>query len=143
MFSRQVAAHTGATFLEYAWNMGACDPCSSPPMANEELRALGAAWVPPEGWQQPAFVTRLHVRYDRERFPEDLALHETGDTEAFQARYVMRHPFTGETSCWAGWRYKRALPHRFEQEAASLRTLTGWDAAMIHTRMNETGQAFP
>jgi hypothetical protein len=112
-------------------------------MANAELRALGAAWVPEQGWQQQAFVTRLHVRYDRNSFPEDLALHETGDTEAFQARYVMRHPFTGDATCWAGWRYKWGLPHRFEQEAQSLQTLTGWEPAMIRTKMNETGQALP
>jgi hypothetical protein len=143
MFARQVGAHSGATFLEYAWNLGACDPCSAPPMANAELRTLGAAWVPEDGGQQQAFVTRLHVRYDRNSFPEDLALHETGDTESFQARYVMRHPFTGEAACAAGSSYKRDLPHRFEQEARSLQTLTGWDSGMIRTRMNETGEAVP
>ena len=47
VFDRQVQDAEGqATFLEYAWNMGACDPCSAPPMANDELRELGAAWVP-------------------------------------------------------------------------------------------------
>jgi hypothetical protein len=143
MFARQVAAHSGATFLEYAWNMGACDPCSAPPMANAELRALGAAWVPEDGWQQDAFVTRLHVRYDRNSFPEDLALHETGDTESFQARYVMRHPFTGDATCEAASRYKSSLPQRFQQEAQSLQKLTGWEAGMIRTRMSETGEALP
>jgi hypothetical protein len=143
VFDRQVAANEGATFLEYAWNMGACDPCSSPPLSNAELRSLGASWVPDEGWQQSAFVTRLHVRYDRDRFPEDLALHETGDTESFQARYVMRHPFAGGISCMDGYAYRRGLPRRFAEEAESLRKLTGWDAAMIHARMNENGQAFP
>jgi hypothetical protein len=143
MFARQVSAHSGATFLEYAWNMGACDPCSAPPMANAELRTLGAAWVAAEGWQQQAFITRLHVRYDRNSFPEDLALHETGDTESFQARYVMRHPFTGAVDCSAGEQYRSTLPHRFEQEAQSLRTLTGWEPGMIRTRMNETGEALP
>jgi len=139
-FDRQAAAHTGSTFLEYAWNMGACDPCSAPPLANGELRALGASWVPAEGWQQNTFVTRLHVRYDRDHFPEDLALHETGDNESYQARYVMTHPFTGGTFCFAGFRYKAGLPERFRQEATSLRSLTGWDTAMIQRRMEETGQ---
>jgi hypothetical protein len=143
VLARQVASHEATTFLEYAWNMGACDPCSSPPLSNAELRSLGASWVPGDGWQQPAFVTRLHVRYDRDRFPEDLALHETGDNEPFQARYVMRHPFTGDISCMDGYAYRRGLPRRFAEEADSLRKLTGWDAGMIHTRMNETGQAFP
>ena len=143
MFARQVTAHSGATFLEYAWNMGTCDPCSATPLSNQELRALGAAWVPEADWQQPAFVTRLHVRYDRNSFPEDLALHETGDTESFQARYVMRHPFTGAADCSAGKQYRSSLPHRFEQEAQSLQALTGWEPGMIRTRMNETGEALP
>ncbi len=143
MFARQVTAHSGSTFLEYAWNMGTCDPCSAAPLSNQELRTLGAAWVADEGWQQPAFVTRLHVRYDRNSFPEDLALHETGDTESFQARYVMRHPFTGAIDCSAGEQYRAGLPHRYEQEAQSLKTLTGWEPAMIRSRMNETGEALP
>ncbi len=141
MFTRQAAARSGATFLEYAWNMGACDPCSAPPMATGELRALGANWIEARGWQQ-AFVTRLHVRYDRDHFPEDLVLHETGDTESFQARYVMNHPFKGDAACFSGWWYKANLPARFKQEAASLQALTGWDLATIRARMTETGQAF-
>jgi len=142
LFARQVAANDGATFLEYAWNLGFCDPCSAPPMANAELRALGATWIPEQGWQQQAFVTRLHVRYDRAHFPEDLALRETPDTQSYQARYVMRHPFTGEAACPAGVAYKADLPNRFQSEATALRALTGWDPATIKARMKETGQAF-
>jgi hypothetical protein len=70
-------------------------------------------------------------------------LHETGDTESFQARYVMRHPFTGDATCEAASRYKSSLPQRFQQEAQSLHKLTGWEAGMIRTRMNETGEALP
>ena len=143
VFERQVQANPGATFLEYAWNMGACDPCSSPPMANAELRALGASWVPEEGWQQPAFVTRLHVRYDRNSFPEDLALHETADVEPFQARYVMNHPFTGDASCAAGRTYAATLPARFEKEAATLQAMTGWLPEIIRAGMNANGQKMP
>jgi hypothetical protein len=143
LFARQVAAHTGATFLEYAWNMGACDPCSAPPMATGELRTLGAAWETGDG-RQTSFVTRLHVRYDRDHFPEDLALHETGDKESFQARYVMNHPFTDHKfACKAAWDYNTNLPSRFRKEAETLRDLTGWDMAMIRGRMGETGQPVP
>ena len=101
LFDRQVADADGrAVFLEYAWDLGFCDPCSSPPMTRDEMRELGASWIGATtqgprsfGGGQPAFVTRLHVRYDREHFPEDLALQETGDRQSFQARYVLRHPF--------------------------------------------------
>ena len=142
MFARQSAEHPAATFLEYAWNLGACDPCSAPPMEPGELRALGASWTSDSPWQL-AFVTRLHVRYDKTHFPEDLTLHETADAEAFQARYVMTHPFAGTATCAAGKEYKAKLPERFKQEAASLRSLTGWDSEMIRTRMAETGQKLP
>ena len=139
MFARQVAENNASVFLEYAWNIGACDPCSAPPLANGELRTLGATWIEAQGMQN-AFVTRLHVRYDREHFPEDLALHETADKESFQARYVMRHPFKGEPMCTAGYRYKASLPDRFAKEAADLRTLTGWTPESIRAQMAATGQ---
>ena len=136
LFDRQVeAADRSAVFLEYAWNMNACDPCSAPPMANEELRELGAAWVPSSGYQQPAFVTRLHVRYDAAHFPEDLMLQETADQETFQARYVIHNPFTGATDCKAGKTYQAALPARQASEAATLHDLSGWLPELIQARM--------
>ena len=142
LFARQVKANSGTAFLEYAWDLGNCDPCSAPPMANEELRALGATWLAQERGQQ-AFVTRLHVRYDVWRFPEDLVLHETSDNQSFQARYVMNHPFTGNTDFRAGREYKASLPDRFRKEAVTLQALTGWDMAMIRQRMAATGQPLP
>ena len=142
VFDRQAEANRGATFLEYAWNLGFCDPCSAPPMATGELRSLGARWIEENGAQN-AFVTRLRVRYDRLSFPEDLALHETGDNQSFQARYVMHRPFTGDTNCSAGRAYRASLPARFAQEAATLRTLTGWAPETIRQQMNATGQALP
>ena len=40
-------------------------------------------------------LTRLHVRYSAATFPEDLTFQQTQDQENFQARYVIRHPWTG------------------------------------------------
>ncbi len=31
--------------MEYAWDMGWCDPCAADPLSNQELRALGVFWV--------------------------------------------------------------------------------------------------
>lgn len=143
VFERQFANSSSATFLEYAWNMGACDPCSAPPLANVELQALGASWVPDNGWQQPAFVTRLHVRYDNAHFPEDLVLQETADQQPFQARYVMQRPFTGNADCRAGEAYKKGLPMRFAKEAETLQAMTGWPPDMIRNEMKITNQSFP
>ena len=96
MFEHQVAAeHGSAVFLEYAWDMNWCDPCAADPLSTDELSKLGAFWLadtPIAAPSRNAFVTRLHVRYDRAHFPEDLMLQETADRENFQGRYVLRHP---------------------------------------------------
>jgi hypothetical protein len=135
MFDAQVARdNSKLIYLEYAWDMGSCDPCSSTPLSLEETKALGAFW----GGQ--SFVTRLHVRYDAAHFPEDLMFQETADRNSFQGRYILRHPFTGETQCPEGEEYRRSLPLRFEQEAATLAHMTGWSLPTIRKQMNENGQ---
>ncbi|WP_338664807.1 DUF2330 domain-containing protein [Pararoseomonas sp. SCSIO 73927] len=134
-------AGRNAVFLEYAWNMGACDPCAAPNLSNAELRELGATWVPEQGWQQNAFVTRLHVRYDREHFPEDLAFQETVDNRTYQVRLVTRHAYRGDTSvCRAGRAYEAGLQARYAQWASNLERLTGWSGAVVRHRMAGTGQ---
>jgi hypothetical protein len=151
MFEHQVAAEDGrAVFLEYAWDMSWCDPCAAEPLSRDELADLGAFWmaqapVPAArgmafGSPTPVFVTRLHVRYDRDYFPEDLALQETADRENFQGRFVLRHPYAGGASCQAAEAYRRELPAQFERQAQSLAQLTGWDMAAIRSRMAATGQ---
>ncbi len=137
-----------AVFLEYAWDMAWCDPCAADPLSTRELRDLGVFWVddPPEptplpgrrpgppGGAQDVFVTRLHVRYDAERFPEDLAFQETGDRQNFQGRFVLRHPWTGDAKCDAADRYRAELPGRREREAQTLANLTGWDIEEIRAK---------
>src|SRR5580692_11518092 len=91
MFDRAVARENmRAVFVEYAWDMGWCDPCAAEPLSNKELVELGARWIgsdddgafrgnPYSGGGSNAFVTRLHVRYDAKTFPEDIVLMETKD----------------------------------------------------------------
>jgi hypothetical protein len=121
-------------FMEYAWNMAGCDPCSADPLNPDELRQAGVFWLNPNEYST-VFLTRLHVRYARDKFPEDLMFQQTGNQESFQGRYVMRHPFTGEANCRAGWEYRRSLRQRFEQEAQTLARLTGWDIQEIRRRL--------
>ena len=92
-----------AVFLEYAWDMGWCDPCAADPLsaASCASSACSGSTTTGSGRDRPikaqardVFVTRLHVRYDAEHFPEDLVFQETGDRTNFQGRYVMRHPWT-------------------------------------------------
>ncbi len=140
LFAEQVRRERMETvFLEYAWDMGWCDPCAADPLSREELRALGVFWLEEEGdTTRPganAFVTRLHVRYDAEHFPEDLVFQETSDRQNFQGRYVLRHAFAGEISCGEGDRYRQELAQRQEREAQNLAELTGWDVNQIRVKM--------
>jgi hypothetical protein len=146
MFDRAVKQEDmRAIFLEYAWDMGWCDPCASAPMTNKELVELGARWIGDDqnlayrsGMGTNAYVTRLHVRYDASHFPEDLALLETRDRENFQGRYVLRHPWKGTSSCSAAEDYRKSLPARYAQQAKNLASLTGWSANDIAKHMTET-----
>ncbi|MEM1290831.1 MAG: DUF2330 domain-containing protein [Cyanobacteria bacterium P01_H01_bin.162] len=124
-------------FLEYAWSMAGCDPCSADPLSPEELRQAGVFWLAPNSsiWDTNVYVTRLHVRYSRDKFPEDLMFQQTNNLEFFQGRYVMQQPFLGEATCPAGADYRRSLPVRFEQEAQTLARLTGWDINDIRRRL--------
>jgi len=121
-------------FLEYAWDMGSCDPCSAEPLNPEELRKAGVFWLTPSS-PSNVFISRLHVRYSREKFPEDLMFQETSNRQSFQGRYILRHAFTGEMQCEAGKQYQRSLPARFEQEAQTLAKLTGWKIQDIRKRL--------
>jgi hypothetical protein len=112
-------------FREYAWDMASCDPCSAEPLNPEELRKAGVFWLTPNA-PNNVFITRLHVRYTRDKFPEDLMFQETSNRQQFQGRYILRHPFTEEAKCEAGRKYKRSLNQRFEQESQTLARLTGW-----------------
>lgn len=81
--------------------------------------------------------TRLHVRYDAEHFPEDLVFQETGDTQSFQGRYILRHPFKGQTQCSAAKGYWEGVNTRRKAEAETLASLTGWTPASIRERMGK------
>jgi hypothetical protein len=149
MFDRAVERENmHAVFVEYAWDMGWCDPCASEPLSNKELVELGARWIgddsnAPFRGGASAFVTRLHVRYDARSFPEDIAFQETRDRENFQGRYVLRHPWQGEASCPAGEAYRAGLPARFAREASNLVDLTGWERHEVEAQMANTGRRPP
>jgi hypothetical protein len=149
LFSAQVEREgMRSVFLEYAWDMGWCDPCAADPLSAEQLRQLGVFWldrgsVPDRRPSQArdAFVTRLHLRYDRDHFPDDLRFHQTADRTNFQGRYVLRHAWAGDGTCRAADDYRRTLPDRFEREAQTLATLTGWEIEGIRDRMGFDGPA--
>jgi hypothetical protein len=150
VFERAVARENmRAVFVEYAWDMGWCDPCAADPLSNKELVELGVRWIDSDDdsafrgrlqGDSHAFVTRLHVRYDAETFPEDIVFMETRDRTNFQGRYVQHHPWQGRATCDAAQAYRRELPARFAVEAKNLEDLTGWNRTEITGRMALTGQ---
>ena len=151
MFAQQVKREDmRAVFLEYAWDMNWCDPCAANPLSADELRKLGVFWLPDADSSDPArtmrsrplpggavdvFLTRLHVRYDGARFPEDLVFQETADRANFQGRYVLRHAWKGEARCEAAERYREMLRARNEQQAGNLASLTGWPIDEIRRKV--------
>ncbi len=139
-------------FMEYAWDMSSCDPCSAEPLTPAELKKAGVFWLDQPASSSPGFrrrppqnngvfITRLHVRYTRDKFPEDLVFQQTSNRGQFQGRYVLRHPFKGEATCQAGEQYRRELPKRLEREAQTLAKLTGWNIQDIRkkTDIGQTG----
>ncbi len=160
MFTRQVnKAGMRAVFIEYAWDMGWCDPCAADPLSPDELRTLGVFWLGDAGSEGPTlrpqgrrpvpgvpadvFVTRLHVRYDAAHFPDDLVFQETGDRTNFQGRYVLRHPWTGADRCDGARTYRQEVRRRAEQEARSLADLTGWPIDEIRQKMGPVVSEVP
>ena len=134
--------------LEYAWdvspkNFVKCDPCVATAPSQQDLVQAGVWWLG-RNWQDYSDVdseesystnvhfTRLHVRYNRKSFPQDLQFQVTPNTESFQARYIIRHPATGDLDCEAGKKYLQQLKERRKGELAMLTYLTGkgysdWD----------------
>ncbi len=149
MFDEQVKRNDmRAVFTEYVWNMGWCDPCAGPPLSRDELKSLGVFWLDdqtggampmyrrpgfmpypqPMNGATPVTLTRLHVRYSADTFPEDLIFQETQDQENFQARYVLQHAWNGSpNACPAAQTYFDQVNKRKEQEAETLADLTGWN----------------
>lgn len=140
-------------FTEYFWDMGWCDPCAADPLSTEELKAAGVWWLPEPhlapgqsapvpllrapaaGGAQKAMVTRLHVRYSAQTFPEDLMFQETRDRQNYQTRYVLRHAWKGdENQCEEAKSYLQRVTERQEREAQQLSNLTGWDINEIRRR---------
>ena len=152
MFEKQTLKEDQrAVFLEYAWDMGWCDPCAADPLSTKELRQLGVFWLGDNGQKakrmsqpqaQNVFVTRLHVSYDAEHFPEDLMFQETGDRSNYQGRYVIQRPWTGEASCDIS-QYEASVRERQEREAQQLANLTGWDVDEIRGKIPFAGGIQP
>lgn len=132
-------------FLEYAWDVSPanyyhCDPCIATAPSQQDLVQSGVWWLNKD-WNDYTDVlnsneeedydnknvhfTRLHFRYNRKSFPQDLMFQVTPNKETFQARYIITHPATGSLSCDAGKQYLQQLRKRRKDELRELTALTG------------------
>jgi len=120
-----------AVFLEYAWNVSPsvgvkCDPCVAPAPIFSDFKEAGVDWVG-NNMSSSVFFTRLHVRYTRDKFPQDLQFQVTPNRENYQGRYIITHPAQGDMSCEAGTAYLKKLEERRQNELDELAVLTNWD----------------
>lgn len=136
--------------LEYAWDVSPqnymkCDPCVATAPSAQDLVQAGVWWIDRNSnvyddqqnidYYNKVYFTRLHIRYNRKAFPQDLMFQATPNTENFQARYIITHPATGDFSCEAGKKYLEQLKQRRQDELEMLSYLTGkdysdWDVVM-------------
>ncbi len=128
LFDRTLAKNPGAVVTEYAWQATTCDPCPGPNLGGNDFTLLGADVLDGPAGKPSAYggwdfvLTRLHARYGKE-LKDDLVfkaappivggrefLQDNGkleersrpsDTNNFQARYVIRHWWTGRIACAA------------------------------------------
>jgi len=112
-----------AVVTEYAWGTSSCDRCPTPPLAPAELSALGGDVMQEVGISSSYVLTRLHTRYDKQTLSDDLVFREAAPLEGgrdwidtrtnpgapnnFQARYIIRHYWSGPVKCeapiWGRW----------------------------------------
>ncbi len=129
LFDETVKKNPGAVVTEYSWDASTCDPCPGPALSGSDFATLGADVLPnaaPEQqqryWYGGGFtLTRIHTRYDKATLGADLVFRaapsivggremyaqdgkiEHGALPAsynnFQARYAIRHAWTGPIEC--------------------------------------------
>ncbi len=123
LFDKTVEANPGAVVTEYAWTARPqyhCDPCPELDVSQADLMTLGGDIVQGQIAAGAFVLTRLHARYGRNDMKDDLRFKDakpiTGGREQwskqgleygatpsaenyFQARYAMRHWWTGAIKC--------------------------------------------
>ena len=123
LFDKTIEANPGAVVTEYAWTAVPnyhCDPCTDADITNPDLNALGADVMGGPLAKGTFVLTRLHARYGKTDMKDDLRFREakavTGGREQwskqgleygavpsaqnfFQARFAIRHRWTGKIAC--------------------------------------------
>ena len=123
LFDKTIEANPGAVVTEYAWTTNPsfkCDPCPPQVPADADAMSFGGDVVGGRLGQGYYVLTRLHARYGKQDMKDDLRFKEataiTGGRETwskqgleygaqpsgqnyFQARYAIRHWWSGPITC--------------------------------------------
>ena len=123
LFDKTLEANPGAVITEYAWSAKPqyhCDPCPELDVTQADLMTLGGDVAGGKIAAGEFVLTRLHARYGKADMKDDLRFKEakpiTGGREQwskqgleygavpstenyFQARYAIRHWWTGKIAC--------------------------------------------
>ena len=122
MFDAAVQKWNGGSIVtEYAWETQSCDPCPAPPLQPEDVATLGGDVLFQSAENHGMVLTRLHARYDAKTLGADLVFSAAdpisggnesydanggvqkgamaAESNSFQARYVIRHAWTGPIAC--------------------------------------------
>lgn len=123
LFDKTVEANPRAVVTEYAWTTNPsfkCDPCPPQQPTDADALTLGGDVIGGRIAQGYYVITRLHARYGKREMTDDLRFREakpvTGGREMwsrqgieygavpsaqnyFQARYAIRHWWTGPIAC--------------------------------------------
>ena len=143
MFDQQVRRQDmRVVFLEYAWDMGWCDPCAADPLSSRELQELGRLLGRRCGAHARARGRPRPVRPSTRRRRTSSSRACTCATTAHISRRISssRRPAIARTSraatscgthgrdadtCSAADEYRRALPTRLDARRARYRRLQG------------------
>jgi uncharacterized protein (TIGR03382 family) len=121
LFDATQVVHPRSVVTEYSWDAGSCDPCPIPPLSDDDIATLGGD-VLGNTSSYGYVLTRLHARYGKDSLGDDLVFRtappivggrefvvgeggalERGaredSTNNFQARYIIRHAWTGPITC--------------------------------------------
>lgn len=122
LFDKTLEKNPRAVVTEYSWASNTCDPCPGPTLDGSDINTFGGDTLPSASSAFNYVVTRLHARYTKDTLGEDLVFKAAepivGGRESmgsdgktlehgaqkssynnFQARYAIRHPWTGPITC--------------------------------------------
>ncbi len=151
LFDATLEKHQGAVITEYAWQATTCDPCPGPVLDAGDFQTLGADVLAGRAGHAQRYdgedfvLTRLHARYAKD-VKNDLVFRQAApivggrefvqsggqleqgsrpdSTNNFQARYAIRHVWTGPLTCEKPHRGVWGGPPNSQQIATGTKTAT-------------------